>query len=60
MAIETVPMDMQHFLGLVGLTALAVVNAAAAFMRGEILFEFFFGAAAGLAGAHLIRRSLDL
>jgi hypothetical protein len=49
---------MRHFLGLVVLTALAVVGAAAALMRGEVLFGVLFGAAAALATAQLIRRSL--
>jgi len=51
---------MPQYLELMGLTALAVVGAAAALVHGDLLFGAILGAAASLAGAHLIRRSVDL
>jgi hypothetical protein len=52
--------DVKHFLDLTTITALAAVSTVASLMHGDILFGMFFGWAAGIAAAHLIRRSVDL
>jgi hypothetical protein len=51
---------MRNYIELTVLTALAVVSAVAALMHGDVLFGVVFGAAAGVGGGHLIRRSVDL
>ena len=53
-------MCFQEYLELVGLTALAMIAAATALMHGDVFFGAFFGGAAALTGAHLIRRAVDL
>jgi len=51
---------MPQYLELMGLTALALVGAAAALVHGDLLFGAILGGAAAFGGAHLIRRSADL
>jgi hypothetical protein len=51
---------MRNYIELTVLTALAVVSAVAALVHGDVLFGVVFGAAAGVGGGHLIRRSVDL
>jgi hypothetical protein len=52
--------EVNHFLELTMITALAVVSTVAALVHGEVLFGVFFGAITGFAGTQLIRRSVNL
>ena len=54
------PRIMQHFVELLGLTALAMIAAATALVHGDVFFAVFFGAATGAAWTVLIRHCLNL